>query len=65
MAEFAAYHCQIESLKLKPWEEPPCHCDGDGDKPGDELLRKMFAAGISRYHPDSLAALAEAEAAYG
>ena len=59
VAESAAYHCQIELLRLLPWQTPPCYCDGDGDGdgPGDVLLRKMLAAGVSRYHPDPLAAL--------
>jgi hypothetical protein len=56
-AEFAAYSCQIDALKLKPWEDPPCVCDGEGDEPGDRLLRKMIAAGVSQFEPDPMAAL--------
>ena len=62
VAEFAAYCCQCRSLKLWPWEDPPCHSEPDGDGPGSALLRKMIAAGISVSHPDPLAALAEAAA---
>ena len=58
-SEFAAYGCQIDALKLKPWQTPPCYCDGEGDAPGDRLLRRMLKAGVSRFHPDPLAALAE------
>jgi hypothetical protein len=61
VAEAAAYHFQIERLELKPWEDPPCLGDEDGNGPADVLLRRMLAAGISRYHPDPLAALREAK----
>jgi hypothetical protein len=58
-AEFAAYSCQYDSLNLKPWEEPPCRADenSDDDSPARTLLRRMLAAGVSRYHPDPIAAL--------
>ena len=67
-ATFAAYSCQIESLSLKPWQSPPCQIDEDADEPdnaerepdtvGRKLLRQMLRAGVSRYDPDPLAALA-------
>ena len=60
VAEFAAYSCQIAALKLEPWQEPPCHGDRKGDAPGDKLLRRMLAAGVSQFDPDPLAALAKA-----
>jgi hypothetical protein len=25
VAEFAACHCQCQSLRLKPWQDVPCH----------------------------------------
>ena len=57
VAEHAAFHCQIKSLNLLPWEKPPCIADHDGHEPADILLRKMLDAGVSRYHPDPLWAL--------
>jgi hypothetical protein len=60
-AEFASYCCQCDSLHLKPWEEPPCEVDEDAteDSPARTLLGRMIAAGVSRFHPDPMAALAE------
>ena len=59
VAEFAAYCAQTVSLHLKPWEAPPCLSDGEGNAPEDKLCRKMLEAGISRFHPDPMAALAQ------
>lgn len=59
VAEFAAYGCQIEALGLKPWETPPMYGDVDGAQPAAAaLLQKMLAAGLSRWEPDPMAALA-------
>ena len=60
VAQFAAYCAQSRSLRLKPWESPPCHADEGGDDHDAELLRKMLAAGVSRWHPSPLDALEEA-----
>jgi hypothetical protein len=75
--KLAGYHRQCEALQLKPWEEAPCHVD-DPDEPIDpndarlrisgyaqaaKLLREMLALGISRWHPDPLAAIEEAKKA--
>jgi hypothetical protein len=56
-----AYGCQCRNLRLKPWQSPPMYGDV---QPGHEahadaevLLRKLLAAGLSRYEPDPLAAL--------
>jgi hypothetical protein len=67
VAEFAAYSCQIESLSLKPWQDPPVSIDEDADEPDNaerasntaarKLLRQMLRAGVSRYEPDPLTAL--------
>ena len=61
VAEFAAYSCQVHALCLKPWQDTPCHADEDDPHPRDKdaqrFLRKMLAAGISRYEPDPMAAL--------
>ena len=74
VAQFAAYSCQFRTLKLQPWETPPCDAD---DTSGAEaidrygyfteptavaLLKRMKRAGVSRFHPDPMRALAEAEA---
>ena len=61
VAEFAAYVCQTEALHLKPWQVPPCSVDQDDpdetNKRAQGLLRRMLAAGLSRYEPDPLTAL--------
>jgi hypothetical protein len=63
-ATFACYAVQMDSLGLKPWQSPICYIDennpnpNEWDKAGQVLLRKMLRAGISRYDPDPLAALA-------
>jgi len=69
-AMFAAYVCQTTSLRLKPWQVPPCMMDEDDpdidDPDADDvmdirqagkLLRRMLAAGVSRWHPDPIAAM--------
>ena len=65
VAKFASYSCQYDALALKPWQEPPCVADEDNpdeqDKKAQHLLRKMLAAGVSRYDPDPLKALAGAK----
>jgi len=71
-AEFAAYCCQDHHLKLKPWEMPPCWVRGDpdailaapaanhdyrGHRQATLLLKRLLAAGLSKYEPDPEAAL--------
>jgi hypothetical protein len=61
-AEFAAYGCQIDSMRLKPWQEPPCHVADEneprvGEEAAAKLLHRILKAGISRWHPDPMAAL--------
>jgi hypothetical protein len=66
--DFAAFNAQMLSLHLSPFEMPPCWVK-DPPHPDDlqyceeayELLKKMQANGVSRWHPDPLAAIAEAE----
>lgn len=70
-ASFASYSCQRKSLRLKLWESPPCVVDEDEaeDERGDhasraaarELLREMLAHGVSRCHPDPVAAVEAAK----
>jgi hypothetical protein len=67
---FAAYGCQMRSLRLAPWQYPPCLINaadidqllagGDdlhGKRTAAQLLRRMLDLGISQYHPDPMAAL--------
>jgi hypothetical protein len=65
----AAWSCQDRALKLRPWDSPPC-CTKIVDVPEDvwsfrpaevALLKRMLKSGVSRYHPDPIRALAEAE----
>jgi hypothetical protein len=67
-AHFAAYSCQIDALKLKPWRDPPCygHLKTDAgaysDPAAHELADRLEAAGLSIFGPDPIAALARIEA---
>jgi hypothetical protein len=66
---FASGFLQVKNLRLKPWEAPPC--DSSNVKaPRDQygcraneiaLLRRLLAAGLSRYEADPLQALAALE----
>lgn len=61
----ACYGVQFAALRLKPWESPPCVVDEDGferDPIAQTILRQMLGAGVSRYDPDPLKALARARA---
>src|SRR5205823_659955 len=67
VAEFAAYCAQSKNLHLQVHEFPPCWVEADDpDTAGDHcgqakarrLLRRMLAAGISRFDPHPIAALA-------
>jgi hypothetical protein len=69
-AGYSASYCrQCDSMRLKPWDAPPCHtCEDDddaaayGQRPVEvRFLRKMLALGVSRFHPDPVAVIAEAE----
>jgi hypothetical protein len=62
VAQFAAYDCQFRALRLKPWQIPPCLVADEneprvGEEAAAKLLHKMLRAGVSRWHPDPLAAL--------
>jgi hypothetical protein len=67
--------CQHDALTLMPWQLPPiyyaAHLDsvlrepfGDpsGRREAGEVLKKLLALGLSRFEPDPLGAIAEAEA---
>jgi hypothetical protein len=67
----AARHCQMIALNLQPWMSPPRYADmraldqpfGDpgGKRESAELALRMQRQGVSRWHPDPLAACEEAE----
>jgi hypothetical protein len=62
-ARYAAFHCQYQSLDLRPWQECPCDVtDPDTIEPDDPyaqmLLRRLLAAGLSRFEPEPEVALA-------
>src|SRR5262245_44236046 len=65
VAEFACYGVQWENLALKLWQHPPCwaneHDPHPPDKAAQHLLRQLLRAGLSRYEPDPMAALAAAK----
>jgi hypothetical protein len=77
-AETAAYHCQDRALRLKPWQTPPCWLRTDaavqvalltpppdhrGRRMAAGLVLELLAAGLSRFEPDPLHALAKADKA--
>ena len=73
VAEFAASCCQHRALATRPWELAPVSVDEDDPIPdGDDhrrtgraikLLRRLLAAGLSRFEPQPLAALEKIAAA--
>jgi hypothetical protein len=79
VGRFAAYSCQDKHLQLEPWMVPPCWLRDDDDVQGalampydysgrrqaGELVRRLLAAGLSRYEPDPINALARIAAERG
>ena len=71
VAQFASSCAQGRALDLMPWQSPPCRANlGALSEPfGDpraapesaELLRRLLDAGLSRFEPDPLGAIEEAE----
>jgi hypothetical protein len=73
VGEFAATHCQRVALALRPWETVPVDVvdiaealkQPAGDQRGDHraaaLLQRLLDAGLSRYEPAPLLALARVE----
>jgi hypothetical protein len=59
-AECACFHAQVKSLKLRPWQAPPCNSDDAVDAAGTR--RRLIALGLSIYEPDPLAAIERTEA---
>jgi hypothetical protein len=74
-AQTASYHCQIAALRPRPWQPVPSEervqvGDEDGEfgavsgrRAAGELLRRLLEARLSRYEPDPVNALAQAESA--
>jgi hypothetical protein len=74
VGRFAAYSCQDDALHPEPWQPVPANeyvsvTDDDsrygpvmGRAAAAELLRRLLAAGLSRFEPDPLGALARVEA---
>ena len=60
-ATFASYYQQTRNLHLKPWQDPPSAVldDDKNDPDAVRLLNRMLKRGISRFHPDPMAALRE------
>jgi hypothetical protein len=60
------------SLHLQPWQLPPCDTnldsalrepfgDASGRREAGEVLKRLLALGLSRYEPDPMRAIAQAE----
>jgi hypothetical protein len=61
VAHFCAYCGQVDNLGLKVWQDPPMCAGLRPDQPDSlALLVKLVGAGLSRFEPDPIAALAEA-----
>jgi hypothetical protein len=56
-ARFCASLLQRRQLELKPWDSPPCALDRPDDSAAGRLLRRMLAAGLSRFDPNPLRGL--------
>jgi hypothetical protein len=61
-AHFAAYSRQIDALGLKPWQSPPPYGHLGDDAAAAALLQRLLGAGLSRFEPDPIGALAALEA---
>jgi hypothetical protein len=74
VGRFCASCAQSRSLRLDPWETLPIwvgdidaalrepYGDARGTREAGEILRRLLDAGLSKYEPDPLRAIAEAEA---
>ena len=75
VGRYAAFHCQCERLHLPPWLVAPCdvnnierdlvrtddRAERTGLRAAAQLLKRMLDAGLSRFEPDPLGALARVE----
>ena len=59
VGRFAAFSAQIEALHLQPWESTVVYADS---REARALRRRLFAAGLSKFEPDPVAACEAAEA---
>jgi hypothetical protein len=72
VAKGCAWSEQHRNLRLRPWQPPPCRADPHaiddvddgvmGKRAAALLLARMLKLGISRWHPDPLGAIEQAEA---
>ena len=72
VATYCAFHMQMESLHLPPWQPPPCRVhvasalnETDpqrGYRAVDVLRQRMAAAGVSKWAPNPVAACEAVEA---
>jgi hypothetical protein len=69
VAKFASEVAQERALHLQPWEDAPCIADFYNDDcpktpAAVALLKRMLACGVSRWHPNPLAACEMAERSF-
>jgi hypothetical protein len=57
VGRFAAFSAQIASMHLQPWESTVVYADS---REAHALLRRLKAAGLSKFEPDPIAALEQA-----
>jgi hypothetical protein len=76
VATYCAFHCQVERLNLPPWQVAPCDVTDiatalvatddrsarTGLRAAALLRQRMERCGVSRWHPDPVAACQAAEA---
>ena len=62
VAKGAAFQCQMAALNLPPWRTPPMFGDVEPhrDPHAAELLRRLLAAGLSRFEASPVQALEQA-----
>jgi hypothetical protein len=64
VAKYCAYSCQWDALRLKLHEPTPCTISSFYDPDHHDawnLLKKMETLGISKFHPNPMKAIREAE----
>jgi hypothetical protein len=66
VGSFASYSEQMRSLRLRPWQFPPCWVSLDDDNPEHApavaLLQRLLDNNLSRFEPDPVAAIDRAAA---
>ncbi len=73
VGEFCSYSRQMDTLRLRPWDTPPCWLYDDpeevlasdqnyqhGEREAATLLLRMQEFGVSQYHPDPMQAIEDA-----